>query len=215
MPKTTTKAPCRNCHQKTKHLVVAVRKTLDEEEVEDYGIVSWNDIWHFLACCGCDAVTLRLESTFSETGETTTIFYPPIVARRRPTWYDRLPKGLQALLDEVHSALNADNRRLAAMGARTALDLLLADKIGDAGTFSKRLDKLEAQGFVGRYNKKILVAALDAGSAAAHRGFNPSPSDLSHVMDILENVLQATYGLEDAAAELRKTTPARQATPKQ
>lgn len=213
MSETTIKAPCRSCHHDTKHVVVAFRETYDEQEVEDYGVISWHDTWRMLACCGCDTVTLKFDSTFSETGETKTTFYPPMSARRRPNWHSSLPKGLKDLLDEVYSALNSDNRRLAAMGARAALDILLADKIGDRGTFSQRLDQLEVQGFVGRRNKEILVAALDAGSAAAHRGFQPSAGDLGHVMDIVENVLHATYGLESAAAELRKITPARRPGP--
>jgi hypothetical protein len=95
------------------------------------------------------------------------------------------------------------------MGARTVVDMLLMDKVGDLGTFSEKLTQLEGDGFVGRKNREFLGAALDAGNAAAHRGYQPKKEHLDHVMDIVENVLQAVYILEEAADELKKSTPAR------
>jgi len=87
--------------------------------------------------------------------------------------------------------------------------MLLLDKVGDAGTFAQKLAQLEDAGFVGRRDRKFLDAALDAGSAAAHRGYQPKKEHLDHVMDIVENLLQAVYILEEAADELKESTPAR------
>jgi len=112
-------------------------------------------------------------------------------------------------MDEIYSALHANSRRLALMGARTVVDMLLMDKVGDLGTFSEKLAQLEGHGFVGRKNREFLGAALDAGNAAAHRGYQPKKEHLDHVMDIVENLLQAVYILEEAADELKKSTPAR------
>ena len=95
------------------------------------------------------------------------------------------------------------------MGARAVLDMMLVDKVGDTGSFAKKLQQLEAQGFVGAKNREFLEAALDAGSAAAHRGHRPKQEDLTHAMDIIENILEGIYALEKAADDLKKTTPAR------
>lgn len=94
------------------------------------------------------------------------------------------------------------------MGARTLLDMLMVQKVGDVGSFKQKLKKLQAGGFVSADNVEILDAALDAGNAAAHRGHAPNASDVNTVMDIVENLLQAVYVLPDMAQRLKETTPA-------
>jgi len=95
------------------------------------------------------------------------------------------------------------------MGARAVVDMVILNKIGDAGSFQHKLQEMQERGFVARQSREFLAAALEAGSAAAHRGFEPKEEELAHVMDIVENLLQAVYVLQDAAAELRKATPPR------
>jgi hypothetical protein len=95
------------------------------------------------------------------------------------------------------------------MGARTLVDIVILEKVGDVGGFGQKLKELEAAGFVSSKNREVLEAALDAGSAAAHRGYAPKESDVNLVMNIVENLLQAVYVLHDAGEKLRKATPAR------
>jgi hypothetical protein len=113
------------------------------------------------------------------------------------------------MLHEIYNSLDADNRALPMMGARTILDMVIVDKIGDVGTFGDKLKHLETQGFISQKNREVLDAALDAGSAAAHRGYAPKLPEVLAVMDIVENLLQATYVLDKAAKEIKKSTPAR------
>ncbi len=57
-------------------------------------------------------------------------------------------------------------------------------------------DKLKAPekaGYISSQNRDVLFAALDMGSAAAHRGHAPTQSEVQSVMDIVENVFQAVY----------------------
>lgn len=204
------RAPCRGCHQETKHLVLAAR-TIDGED-EASGI-DWRDTYELLECSGCEQVSLCNTFAHSAGDDLTVTYYPPPVSRRVPPWRGKLPHELGSVLGEVYAALDADSRRLALMGARTAIDIALLEKVGDSGTFQEKLASLEKKGFVGKQNREILAAALDAGNAAAHRGFRPKPEDLATVMDIVENVLQSVYVLEGAAAKLRKATPKRQHTP--
>ncbi len=95
------------------------------------------------------------------------------------------------------------------MGARTLLDMLMVQQVGDVGSFKQKLKKLEAGGFVSAHHVDILDAALDAGSAAAHRGHAPEAFQVNTVMDIVENLLQAFYVLPGMAQTLKKTTPPR------
>lgn len=95
------------------------------------------------------------------------------------------------------------------VGARTLVDMLMVEKVGDVGTFKEKLKKLVTAGFVSASNQEVLEAALDAGNAAAHRGHRPKASEVSAVMDIVESLLQAVYVLPGMAESLKKTTPPR------
>lgn len=112
-------------------------------------------------------------------------------------------------MQEIYRSLDADNKRLPMMGARTLVDMLMVDKVGDVGTFDEKLKKLESLGFISLKNRDLLNAALDVGHAAAHRGHAPQSHEVNAVMDIVENLLHAVYILPDMAESLTKTTPQR------
>ena len=79
------------------------------------------------------------------------------------------------------------------MGARTLVDMVILEKVGDVGTFKDKLKALEKAGYVSSQGREVLYAALDLGSAAAHRGHAPTETEVQSVMDIVENMLQAVY----------------------
>lgn len=135
-------------------------------------------------------------------------YYPPRASRRLPHWHNQLPSEIVELLEEVYTALHADSRRLAMMGARALIDMVILDKVGDAGSFPEKLSQLVSKGFLSTTNRKVLEAALDVGNAASHRGHQSKTKHVQHVMDIVENLLQASI-LEPIAQELRDATPAR------
>jgi len=134
--------------------------------------------------------------------------FPPSLYRRMPKWSTELPKDIAELMDEVYAALQSDSRRLATMGARTIFDLMAGDQLGlDAGSFQNKLDQLVRIGLVSPHQRGVLEAALEAGNAAAHRGFKPDEGSLSAVIDIVEQLLWMTYIQKPRADELRRATP--------
>jgi hypothetical protein len=112
-------------------------------------------------------------------------------------------------LQEVYHSLDANNLSLPMMGARTLLDMLIVEKVGDVGTFKQKLRKLQDAGFVGAKSVEVLEAALDVGNAAAHRGHAPKGTEVNAVMDIVENLIHAVYVLPGMAQRLKDTTPQR------
>jgi hypothetical protein len=147
---------------------------------------------------------------FSENDGPEERYFPPRVSRHPPDWAHTLPGDLYVLLDEVYRALDANNYRLPMMGARALLDKVMVEKVGDVGGFAEKLKELEKTGYISAKNREVLESALDAGHAAAHRGY-ATPTTVNIVMDIVENMLQALYVLHDAAAKLKKSTPPRPA----
>jgi hypothetical protein len=116
---------------------------------------------------------------------------------------------MKELLNEIYAALHSGSMRLALMGTRTVVDMLLLQEVGDVGSFNSKLNALRDKGVISERNREVLAAALDAGSAAAHRGYKPGQEEIEAVLDIVENVLQATHHLSRLAEKLRKKTPLR------
>jgi hypothetical protein len=192
-----------------------------EKHPEEPPIYTLNhkDTYETLQCRGCESISLshlHEVSLDEEDGwERRTVHrYPPPVSRPAPKWAFTLPDKQRELLNEIYASLHADGPRLALMGARALVDMVLTDKVEDVGTFKEKLKRLQDQGFVGKRNREILGAALDAGHAATHRGHRPDEKQLGDVMDIVENLLQTVYVLEVAAAKLKKTTPPRKGPPR-
>ena len=104
------------------------------------------------------------------------------------------------LMQEVYEALAVDSRRLAVMGARAIIDMVITDRVGDEGVFRQKLNTLEDKGFIGTLDREHLDAAFDAGNAAVHCGHNPSSEAVTRVMDIVEHLLTTVYVLGFAGA---------------
>jgi hypothetical protein len=121
----TTRIHCNRCSTQTSHRLLA-DKTLwgwHEEPVADFvdhpDEADWREDYELLQCCGCDDVCLKHSTRdISISPEVPPIvhFYPPRSFRRRPNWFSNLPPDIEAVLNEVYSALASDSPRLAAMG---------------------------------------------------------------------------------------------------
>jgi hypothetical protein len=207
--KKITKAHCNGCGQLTKHDCL-FEKTDSHQGFDDHGYeYEWSATTSLLECRGCEEISMRVGWWHSEYDASDEMeFYPPRISRKPPGWLHGLPRDWERLLREIYSALHANSRSLAMMGARTIVDVYMNDAVGDIGGFAAKLKKLVTDGYLGSQDKEILEAALEAGHAAAHRGHAPSPQNVNHVMDIVENLLQK-YALRNAAAKLSKTTPRR------
>ena len=206
---TKVRCHCNNCGRSTSHVVLERRVVEDSDEPDgEYPPFWWTDTYEMLQCKGCDAVCLR-HFTEDAAGAETERFYPPPISRRAPLWRWHLPETSKELLNEIYIALHSDSRRLALMGARTLLDMLMLKEVGDSGTFETRLKGLQDKGVISAKSREVLSTALDAGSAAAHRGYKPDREAIEAVLDIVENVLQAEHHLSHLADELRKKIPAR------
>jgi hypothetical protein len=192
---------------------LAQRQRTTTDYHEEVGELEWIDTYEMLECCGCESISMKVSTWFDRTDETTVAHFPAAVSRRPPQWRGSLPEELIDLLDEIYASLHVDSRCLAMMGARALLDRLILEKVGDVGSFRDKLEALEKQGFIGKKNREMLTVALDVGSAAAHRGHIASKEQVSAVMDIVENTLQAVYHLEPLSAAIKKAIPPRKSPP--
>lgn len=200
---------CNLCARDTKHDCLKEKaqsfdRTWNGEYEYQFGKVT-----RLLECRGCEEISLRVDWWHSEYEEGDHIdYFPPRVSRQPPHWQVHLPEEWQSMMAEIYSALHANSRRLAMMGARALVDMYMNNVVGDTGGFVVKLNQLVSSGYLGTQDKEVLEAALEAGHAASHRGHLPSSSSVNHVVDIVENLLQK-HALAKSAASLKKQTPPR------
>jgi hypothetical protein len=208
----TVQAPCNECTCQTEHNILKMHKTSEADSQDG----TWCEtVVEMIECRGCHFISLKRTFIFSEYNGPQIEYFPPPISRRKPGWWSSFLLGvpcdldLPELFEEVYSTLHANNRRLATMGARAILDVVIVHCIGDAGTFHQKLDALQKEDFINKRQRDFLDAALNAGNAATHRGHCPSAAHLNRVMDIVEHVVEQIFVLPHATEELKKATPAR------
>jgi len=205
---TILRAHCNQCSGPTKHSLVAKREVSGKSDDGSF-LAEWGTVYRMLECCGCESVLLRADHWHSDYDMSDEVeYYPPRLSRRPPTWMWQLPNEWRFLLREVYTALQADSKRLAIMGARALIDIYMNDTVGDLGGFQQKLGALVSKGHLSSTDKEILTAALEAGHAAAHRGHSLKEEEVCHVMDIVENLLQR-HTLKQSANALLEGIPPR------
>ena len=181
-----------------------------------------------LECCGCERIYFRLDRWFSEWDEIVddpisgdqrlepgieTSYWPEEVRRQRPNWLRKIKaseRDLGKLLDEMYAALDNDLRVLAAIAVRTVLDCA-SQRLGvdPAVGFKEKLDGLRAGGSISSQEEEILNVLVDAGSAAAHRGWRAKDDVLSTMVDAIESFLHRSFVLGDGITRLQASVPTR------
>jgi hypothetical protein len=208
-----------------------VRGEHSTEGSDDDGVTSWSDTGMILECCGCSRVFFRRDFWFSEwdtedehpvTGEpqtrrgVETTYWPAPATRKPPKWVDdigRADQDLGKLLSEMYVALNGDIRVLAAIGARTVFDRSSEILGVDPGLkFAQKLEELFNRGSVSKEEQDTLRVLVDAGSAAAHRGWRPKPEELNTMMDVVETFLHRSFILGDGIRKLKAAIPGKPQT---
>jgi len=205
----TERIHCNQCKRKTRHEVLyrAIDTEMSQDEPIDFKV---KRKFELLRCAGCKDAVLRRTIDFGVLEKPTVHYFPPSSCRQPPSWpYWSLPNKLLQLLLEIYASLDADGSILPMLGARTVIDLVMTEKVGDVGTFGEKLRRLEGLGVISSQNREVLNAALDIGSAAAHRGHSPDSHDVSGVLDIMEHLLHAIYVLPKTAKILKDSTPPR------
>ena len=148
--------------------------------------------YRILRCRGCETLYVQRAHWFSESqGPPHVTYWPPPPA---PDWVHQLDdRTLRNLLREVYGAVNAGHRVLAAIGARTALDrAMVLNGAEETFGFIEKLKTLREKGIISETEKQMLGKLTDAGGAAAHRGWSPTPDELATLIDGIESFLHRT-----------------------
>jgi hypothetical protein len=191
---------------------------------EEYTPIDHEDIhggtdYRMLQCGGCKTYYFQTEFWYSEEPEERHFQnWPEHNSRPAPGWLDdicRKDKALHSLLKEVYSAAQHGLRVCAATAIRTAFDRA-AHMLGiDPGYgFEEKLDELEKAGFLASMDRAVFDSMVDAGSAAAHRGWTPEEDELQMLIAALESFVHRSFILRDAVQKIGTGVPPRPPRPK-
>jgi hypothetical protein len=85
----------------------------------------------------------------------------------------------------------------------------MTKEVGDGGSFQKKLEAMEMRKVIGSPERKLLETVIDAGNAAAHRGWSPEPKRLHSILSIVENLVERLFLLRRKEKALRRGVPRR------
>lgn len=185
-------------------------------------------------CAGCETVFYYKTSWHDQdwrddyhpvTGEPI-VFYPrkietypaPEKKSQKPDWVwgvGQVDPQLYTILFEVYQAYEVESFILASVGLRTALDRTTEFLNIDPGhSLERKVKELLENGFIGETEAETLAIVVDAGNAAAHRGWAPDREMFKTLITTLEHFIYRVVVTGKAALKLTENIPARQPRPK-
>lgn len=145
-------------------------------------------------------------------------YWPSPVARERPEWLvltDSFDSNLYSIVDQIYAAIDNNILTLAAIGIRTAIECsAYVFGIDTNQSFNKILMDLQDAGRIGESEKELLSTVVEAGNAAAHRGWSPKIDQFDVLMAALEQFLYRNIVLQKQADDVRSVVPRRNAVQK-
>jgi hypothetical protein len=93
-------------------------------------------------------------------------------------------------IKEIYLAISSGALRLATLGIRALLEHVMIENVGDRNGFVNNLDAFQAEGFMPKIQRQAIEPVLEAGHASMHRGFNPTHYDVTHLLDVTEDLIR-------------------------
>lgn len=205
------KLPCRACDFKTNHITLKSIQANWSDIKED--LQGW-DKFEIIKCQGCDNLSFRSTSSFSEdyfidneTGEQTYIereqIYPNrIEGRKKLRDMYLLPIEINQIYEEAHTALCSKLNILSSVGIRIIIESICKEKNAEGKTLEKRIDDLSSKGILTKQEANTLHSTRILGNKSAHEIFTPKIAELDVAMDIVENLLKTVYIIPKKAERL-------------
>lgn len=216
---------CIECKRSTKHLVAASLDKIGSHSDDEGWSVEWADHYQIVKCQGCENVTFRHTSWFSEDypGDALTErLYPKRDAQTiTAKGFLNVPTTLRRIYTEVVDCFNNESMTLCAAGLRALVEGVCADQsIADgpvvvpaAGGGMQTVRKSNLEGKIAGLHERGLLTRSSAdtlhehrflGNGAVHELLKPSVAELTLAIDIVEHILEQLYEIPEKALELKQ-----------
>lgn len=206
---------CASCNQSTNHEILANIDEVGKELLQSHYWFYWTDSFQIVQCKGCDSLSFREVYTDSQSydhrytgvhGEFDTFDLETVKTHacqfnKRPIMdnFDLLPESIQSIYRETNSALLIDSTILCGIGIRTIIEMICQHKKTGRGNLEKKINILVTQGVLTADSAEILHKLRLMGNLAAHEAIAHDRQKLELAMNIVNNLLSATYILPTLA----------------
>jgi len=192
---------CKECSGFTLHSLVS---SFDESGSEDCGggSVDWNCKNQTIQCLGCQTVSFRTVSTFSEDMEydhdgpyhpETIKYYPGRVQGVKTLESHLLPHTIQQIYKETVLSLENEQFILAGIGIRAIVETICKDLEAEGRDLYNKINALKDRSIVTQEGADTLHKLRVLGNSAAHEVKAHNSQQLELALQIIEHMLEGTY----------------------
>ncbi|MCS0335858.1 DUF4145 domain-containing protein [Vibrio diabolicus] len=193
---------CKECNGMTLHSIVS---SFDENGSEDCGgghSVDWHCKNQTIQCLGCQTVSFRTVSTFSEDFEfdyegvyhpETIKYYPGRVEGVKSLESHLLPYTIQQIYKETVLSLENDQFILAGIGIRAIVETICKDLEAEGRDLYSKINTLKDRSIVTQEGADTLHKLRVLGNSAAHEVKAHNSQQLELALQIIEHMLEGTY----------------------
>ncbi|WP_395842832.1 DUF4145 domain-containing protein [Cystobacter fuscus] len=124
-------------------------------------------------------------------------------------WCDLLPDAVKAMWDAARGSMGPGRYTLVAPAARTLIERVAQDLLGESGNPGEPLRALKDAGFITHRLRRQLQIVVEVGNAVLHRGLELEEADARLILGLIETLLRVAYFPEARVEALRSTIPPR------
>jgi hypothetical protein len=222
--------PCVTCKTKTNHKVItSFDKDGCEYNLNEQWSVTWTESYQIIQCQGCDSVSFRHMSWFSEdvdpisrdNGETEQLYPNRHNNYLTVKSFYNVPSNLRRIYEETIDCFNNESSVLCASGLRAIVDgicvqqgvlegpVQTGDTVKHKDNLKGRIAGLQEKGILTQNNAQTLHEHRCMGSAAVHELARPSVDELRLAIEIIEHILEQLYEIPEKAIELKRAVACR------
>lgn len=198
---------CHYCNHDTWHEVL----NQTERSAESTDEFWWHTDYQIVKCCGCDSISFRMvdidETMINSVDENGDLIpniytYPHRKGAHREleTW--AVPSGIRRIYHEVIKSLNEGCYCLAAAGCRAIVEGVCNEEGITGKNLDTKINNLRAKSLITQKDRDRLHAIRFMGNDSIHQLKKPDPDELNIVVEIIEQLLNQTYILEDRFHQL-------------
>ena len=229
------KVPCIKCNGKTSHKVIQSLDYSAQEWVDKESTVDWVDNYQIIKCQGCESISFRHRSWFSEYDDydcdgSTVWLYPKRSERTLPFKdFRNVPTKIRRIYGETIECFNNEYFTLCAAGLRAIVEGICAEqgiknglveeeqkdgskKIVRRKNLRGKISGLYEKRILTKNNSEILHEHRFLGNEAVHELSQPSIDELNLAIEIIEHTIDSLYEIPKKAIELQKIKAKRKKT---
>ena len=205
---------CKECSRETSHSVVSSYLEKGNEDCGAGQEVSWESRNQIIQCLGCEVVSFRIVSIFSEdidyghngemTLNETVKYYPGWSEGLKAINSYLLPPKVQCIYKETILAIENEQNVLAGIGIRALIETICKDLDAKGKNLFEKIDNLKEKSILTKEGVETLHKLRVLGNDAAHEVKEHNKQQLLVAIQIIEHMLDGTYIIPHKVAEVFK-----------